>query len=478
MIRVRFAPSPTGHLHVGGARTALFNWLFAKNQKGIFVLRIEDTDRTRSTLEANQAIIDGLRWLGLDWDEGPEIGGKYGPYFQTERVQIYKDYVQKLLNDGKAYFCYCTPEELEEQRKLAEERKEAPRYNGRCRKLSPEEKRDLIKAGRKAVIRFMLPPIGHTTVHDLIRGAVEFENDLLDDFVVLKSDGMPTYNFAAVVDDTLMKITHVIRGDDHLSNTPRQVLLYEAFGWEPPQFAHLPMILGPDRTRLSKRHGATSVVAYKEMGYLPEAMVNYLVRLGWAKGDQEIFTREELIEKFSLDEVGKSPAIFDLEKLDWMNAYYIRKLSLEEIIELAKPALEKAYGKIEGEKLKEIVRLEQERLKKIPDIIALTDYFFAEEIKYDEAAVEKYLKEPQAAKIFKELSQRLAKVETFIKDKIEEVFRGLASELGIKAKEIIHPARVALTGRAESPPMFEVVELIGKEKTLKRLENAVHFLTK
>ncbi|MGB9613702.1 MAG: glutamate--tRNA ligase, partial [Candidatus Margulisiibacteriota bacterium] len=308
MVRVRFAPSPTGALHIGGARTALFNWLFARNQKGKFILRIEDTDRSRSTLEAEQAIFDGLEWLGIDWDEGPRVGGSFGPYFQTERKEIYQKYAQQLLAEGKAYFCFCTPEELEQKRKEAEARKEAPRYDGHCRKLSEAEIKKKLESGIPKVIRFLLPPIGETKVEDLIRGKVVFKNELLDDFVLLKSDGYPTYNFACVIDDHLMEITHVIRGDDHLSNTPRQILLYQAFGWELPKFAHIPMILGKDRTRLSKRHGATSVIAYRDQGYLPEAVINYIAKLGWGYKDQEIFSREELIEKFSLEGVNKNPA--------------------------------------------------------------------------------------------------------------------------------------------------------------------------
>jgi len=485
-IRVRFAPSPTGYLHVGGARTALFNWLFAKNKCGKFILRIEDTDRMRSTIEANKAIIEGLEWLGLEWDEGPNVGGEFGPYYQTERLKIYREAAEKLIAEGKAYYCFCTAEELEEMRKLAAEIKEAPKYDGRCRKL-PEAEIEELKAKRKDhVIRFKLPAAGETVVSDLIRGEVRFENDLLDDFVIIKSDGFPTYNFAAVVDDNLMKITHVIRGDDHLSNTPRQILLYEAFGFPIPKFAHLPMILGPDKARLSKRHGAVSVVAYSEMGYLPEAMVNYLARLGWSHGDQEVFTREELIEKFSLDKVGKTSAVFDIEKLNWLNGQYIRKALPERILDLAMPYLEKTYDSLPAmaknknglDYLLKVIKCLQDRLIIIPDIVHLSQYFFVEEIEYEKKAAEKYFADPKVPSILTKLKERLQKIEPFIKENIEKVFKGLAEEEKLKLGAIIHPTRVALTGRAESPGMYEVIEILGKDRVIKRLDKAIHFLVR
>ncbi|MCX5726533.1 MAG: glutamate--tRNA ligase [Candidatus Saganbacteria bacterium] len=485
-IRVRFAPSPTGYLHVGGARTALFNWLFAKNKGAKFILRIEDTDRMRSTIEANKAIIEGLEWLGLEWDEGPGVGGEYGPYYQTERLPIYREAAEKLLAEGKAYYCFCTAEELEENRKLAAERKEAPKYDGRCRKLSEAEIEGQKVKQKDRVIRFKLPAVGETVVSDLIRGEVRFENDLLDDFVIIKSDGFPTYNFAAVVDDNLMKITHVIRGDDHLSNTPRQILLYEAFGFPLPKFAHLPMILGSDKARLSKRHGAVSVVAYSEMGYLPEAMVNYLARLGWSHGDQEVFTREELTEKFSLDKVGKTSAVFDIEKLNWLNGQYIRKALPERILDLAMPYLEKTYDTLPAmaknkdglDHLLKVIKCLQDRLIIIPDIVHLSQYFFTEEIEYEKKAAEKYFADPKVPSILTKLKERLQKIEPFTKKNIEKVFKGLAEEEGVKLGAIIHPTRVALTGRAESPGMYEVIEILGKDRVIKRLDKAIHFLVR
>jgi glutamyl-tRNA synthetase len=480
-VRVRFAPSPTGHLHLGGARTALFNWLFAKHHGGDFILRIEDTDRTRSTEEANKTIIEGMKWLGLLWDEGPNVPGQYGPYHQTERLQIYKEHAQKLLDEGKAYMCFCTPEELEVKRKEAEARKEAPRYDGKCRKLPPTEIEKLKSGGRPHVLRFMLPPVGDTSVDDLVRGKVVFKNEVLDDFVIMKSDGFPTYNFAAVVDDSLMKITHVVRGDDHLSNTPRQILLYQAFGLTPPQFAHIPMILGPDKARLSKRHGATSVTEYRDLGYLPEAMVNYLARLGWGHGDQEIFSREELIEKFTLKAVNKNAATFDVEKLNWLNGQYIRKALPERIVDLCMPYLEEAYPSLkESEKQKEgleyvsrVVKCLQDRIRVTSDIASLSSYFFTEEIEYDAKAREKHLQKAEVPSILTKLREKLSSVKPFDKQNIEKVFKALAGELNVKLGVVIHPARVALTGRAESPGIYDVVEILGRERCLKRIDDAI-----
>ncbi|MFY9204018.1 MAG: glutamate--tRNA ligase, partial [Limnochordia bacterium] len=337
-VRVRFAPSPTGYLHVGGARTALFNYLYAKHHHGVFVLRIEDTDLARSTEASTRAILDSMAYLGLDWDEGPEKGGDYGPYFQSQRLELYKEYAEKLLSMGRAYECYCTPEELDQIRQEAAAQGRDPKYDGRCRNLTDTQRREFVRQGRKPVIRFKADFEGTTLVDDLIRGQVIFDNNQLDDFVIIKSDGMPTYNFAVVIDDALMRITHVIRGEDHLSNTPKQIQIYQALGFAVPQFAHIPMILGPDRTRLSKRHGATSVGQFQEEGYLAEAMVNYLALLGWAYDDsQTIFSKTELIEKFSLSKVSKNPAVFDLAKLQWMNGVYIRELSLDELYQRTLP---------------------------------------------------------------------------------------------------------------------------------------------
>jgi glutamyl-tRNA synthetase len=469
-VRVRFAPSPTGALHLGGARTALFNWLFARHHHGKFILRIEDTDRVRSTQEAIQAILQGMEWLGLDWDEGPEVDGPHGPYYQTERLDIYRKHAEQLLKEGKAYICFCTAEELAEKRKQAEARKEAPRYDGQCRKLPQSEIDSLKNSGKPYVIRFLMPPGQKTIVEDLVRGPVEFENDVLDDFVVMKSDGFPTYNFAAVVDDHLMEITHVIRGDDHLSNSPRQILLYRAFGYELPKFAHIPMILGSDKARLSKRHGATSVIEYKTLGYLPEAVFNYIAKLGWGHKDQEIFSRAELIEFFSLEGVTKNPAIFNFEKLNWMNGQYIRATLPERVVDLCEPLLFEAYGKQDLKYLTRVVKLLLDRIKLIPEIVPLTEYFFKDDFIFEEKAINKYLKTAEAPKILAALKDGLAKTEPFARDEIEKVFKGLVEEMGIKLGALIHPCRAAVSGRTETPPMYDVLEVLGKEKVLKRLQ--------
>ncbi|MBN3033830.1 MAG: glutamate--tRNA ligase [Candidatus Saganbacteria bacterium] len=473
MVRVRFAPSPTGALHIGGARTALFNWLFARHLNGKFILRIEDTDRERSTLEANKAIFHGLEWLGIDWDEGPNTGGPFGPYYQTERLALHQKYAQQLVDEGKAYYCFCTAEELAQRRKEAEARKEAPRYDGTCRKRSAEELKAKLAAGTPYVIRFRLPPVGETAVDDLVRGRVVFQNEVLDDFVILKSDGFPTYNFACVVDDHLMEISHVIRGDDHLSNTPRQILLYQAFGWALPKFAHLPMILGRDKARLSKRHGATSVIEYNGLGYLPEAMINYIARLGWGHGDQEVFSRQELIEFFSLDGVTKNPAVFDMEKLKWLNGQYIRKLLPERLFDLCEPLLIDAYGRHDLAYMKKVVAVFQDRLVLIPEIVGLSAYFFKDDFEYDPKAAEKHFKTANAKVILTTLKDRLAALEPFAKEKIEPVFKTLAEEMKLKLGAVIHPCRLALSGRAETPPMYDVVAILGKEKVGARLDKAI-----
>lgn len=469
LVRVRFAPSPTGYLHIGGARTALYNWLFVRALKGVFILRIEDTDRTRSTEEAVKAILDGLEWLGIDWDEGPGVGGDFGPYFQTQRLNTYKEWSARLLKEGKAYYCFCTPEELAEQRRIAAEKKEAPKYNAKCRKLSKTEAEEQLKAGKVPVIRFRLPETGVTKVHDLIRGEVSFENEVLDDFVIIKSDGFPTYNFAAVVDDHLMKVTHVIRGDDHLSNTPRQILLYQAFGLTPPKFAHIPMIMGPDKARLSKRHGATSVIEYKDLGYLPEAVVNYIARLGWGFRDQEIFSRQELIEKFSIEKVQKTSAVFDVAKLNWLNAHYIKNADLDRIVELCMPLLKEAYEDVDRDYAAKVVKCLMDRMKTIRDIVPLSEYFLNDNFKGDLNVKIKYLDKPGVKETVAKLREKLSRTSPFTKENIEKAFKGLAEESKVKLGEVIHPARALLTGRAESPGIYDVVEVLGKERTIKRL---------
>lgn len=476
-IRTRFAPSPTGFLHIGGARTTLFNWLFARRHKGAFVLRIEDTDEVRSTPESVSAILDSIRWLGLDWDEGP-IGadsdrGPYAPYYQMKRVHIYKEYLDRLLKDGKAYYCYCTKEELDEMRRFAQLEKRPPRYDGRCRRLSEARRKALEEQGRKASVRFRMPEEGTTVVRDLVRGEVAFENKLQQDFVIWKSTGGPTYNFACVIDDHLMEITHVTRGDEHLSNTPSQLQLYAALGWAPPEFAHLSMILGPDGAKLSKRHGATSVLEYRDQGYLPEAMCNYLALLGWSTTDsQQLFSPEELIAKFDLKGCQKSPATFDNQKLLWMNGEYLRKTPMPKLVELAKPFIQKRGLVVDGgPSLEKTMALEHEKYKLLSDVPGLIDFFY-KPVEYTQKAKEKVLAGPGTRGILLELAEALRDYEPFEATALEARIRRFCEEKGLKAGQVFHPIRAACTGRTEGPTLFLMLEVMGRKTVLERLKAA------
>lgn len=467
MVRVRFAPSPTGHLHIGGARTALFNWLYTRHNGGKFILRIEDTDTTRSTDEYIGAIIEGMKWLSLDWDEGP--------FRQTERFDVYRAYVDRLVREDKAYYCYCSAEELEQRRQKAAVLGKQPKYDGRCRELGQEA-----RGKGQGAVRFKMPQEGQTVVKDLIKGAVVFENDQLDDLIIMRSDNTPTYNFVVVVDDVDMKITHVIRGDDHLNNTPKQLHIYKALGYDIPEFAHLPMILGADKARLSKRHGATSVMAYKDMGYLPDALCNYLVRLGWSYGDQEVFTREELVEHFSFEHVGKSSAVFNPEKLLWLNSQYIMKTSAGELAELVRPFLVKDGAITEGQELDMVwlaraITTLKERSRTLIELAKSLRYYIAEDIEYDEKAKAKFLNE-KSRDLLLELKDLLAFLDDFSHTEVEKVFKAVTEKHAIKLGNLAQPVRVAMTGGTESPGIFEVVEIFGKEKTLKRLEKAIAML--
>ncbi|HEX3034539.1 MAG TPA: glutamate--tRNA ligase [Thermodesulfobacteriota bacterium] len=463
-VRTRFAPSPTGALHIGGVRTAIFNWLFARHHNGKFILRIEDTDQARSTEESLVEILDGMRWLGLDWDEGPTR--------QSERLSVYQEYAKKLADSGNAYRCYCTPEELEGRRKEAQKQGRVYRYEGRCRNLQP------YPSDKPFAIRLKTPEAGSIEVEDLIRGDIAFDAKEIDDFVIQKMDGFPTYNFAVVIDDATMDITHVIRGDDHLSNTPKQILIYEALGYDTPKFAHVSMILGSDKTKLSKRHGATSVTAYREMGYLPEALVNYLVRLGWSYGDQEVFSKEELIEKFTLENVGKAPAVFNPEKLIWLNGWYIRNKPAHEIAELVIPFLEKKGFEVTlDERFIKIVDSLRERAKTLVEIADSAGYFFTDEIKYDEAAQKKFLT-PEILPIFETLISRLSSLDNFQASEMQNIFKEIMEERGIKMVQVAQPVRVALTGDTVSPGIFEVMEILGKERVIERLSRAVNHISK
>lgn len=466
-VRVRFAPSPTGYLHIGGVRTALFNWLFARHEKGVFILRIEDTDRARSTPEAIQAILDGMKWVGLDWDEGP--------IYQTDHLAIYKEQADRLLAEGKAYLCYCTEEELDARRKEALARKELPKYDGRCRRRS-----GAAPAGVSPVTRFVSPQDGQTTVHDLIKGDVTFDNAQLDDLVIVRSNGVPTYNFGVVVDDARMAITHVIRGDDHLNNTPRQILLYRALGYEPPLFGHLSMILGMDKVKLSKRHGATSVLEYQEAGYLPEALINYLVRLGWSHGDQEVFSSQEMIEKFSLENITRSPAAFNPEKLLWLNGHYLKTADTKRVAELLLPFLRKR-GVLDGGAqpdsawLEKLVVALRERAQTLVEMADKATPFFQESVIMDQDAAKKFLT-VAVRSAFARLVSVLDQTSVFEHDALEQGFKSVLAEMGLSMGKLAQPVRVALTGTTVSPGIFDVMALLGRERTLARLKKAIDLM--
>ena len=462
-VRVRFAPSPTGFLHIGGVRTALFNWLFARQQKGVFILRIEDTDQSRSTDESIHAIIDGMKWVGLDWDEGP--------YRQTERMDLYHGHAMQLLERGHAYWCACTAEDLDARRKEAEAKGLSQKYDGRCRD------RGLTNPAGDAALRFKAPQEGETVVDDLIKGKIVFDNAVQDDLIILRSNGYPTYNFSVVVDDALMSITHVVRGDDHLTNTPRQVPIFQALGFPPPQFGHLPMILGSDKARLSKRHGATSIMAYKDMGYLPDAMVNYLVRLGWSHGDQELFTREELIEKFSWKNVQTSAAVFNPEKLLWVNAEYIKMSPPAQVAQALVPLLEAAglreeVHAVSDSGLEQLVVLVKERAKTLVEMVEWVKPYFGQAVTFDEAATKKFLTSA-IAPILGKLLTRFEAYPVFSKQTWEKAFKQLVEEEGVKMGQLAQPVRVALTGRTASPGLFDVMEVLGRDRTLFRLRQGI-----
>ena len=457
-VRVRFAPSPTGHLHVGGARTALFNWLFARHHGGTFILRIEDTDRSRSTEEHIEFIVDALRWLGLDWEEGPPSPG----YRQTERLALYREHAARLVAAGRAYYCDCLPEQLEAERKAAEARKETFRYPGRCRDRG-------LTAG---ALRLRIPDAGATIVHDLIHGPVEFDHRQLDDWIVVRTDGTPTYNFCVVVDDVTMRISHVIRGNDHLSNTPKQVLCYEALDYQVPAFAHVSMILGPDRARLSKRHGASSVQAYREQGILPEAMVNYLVRLGWSHGDQEMFTRAELIERFDIKAVSSSGAVFDQAKLEWLSHEYIKASSGARLAGLVRPFLTEAgLPAPEDARLAAMLETLRERARTLREMIEVGRFYFERPSSYEDGARVK-LFTPAGAERLGVLSDRLQVVEPFEAPTLEALYRELTTAMGLKLVDLAQLTRLAVTGRTASPPLFDVLALLGRPEVLARLAAA------
>jgi len=478
-VRVRFAPAPTGALHVGGVRTALFNWLFARKHQGVFVLRIEDTDEARSTEESLRRILEGFGWVGLDWDEGPDVGGPFGPYLQSQRLDVYQPYFEKLLQAQTAYPCYCTPEELAARREQMEARGLPPRYDGRCRRLPAADRERLESEGRPVCLRFRMPETGSVEFEDLVHGRKTWENSALDDFVVRKSSGFPTYNFACVVDDALMHISHVIRAEQHLSNTPRQVHLVRALGFEPPLYAHVSHVLAPDRSKLSKRHGATDINEFRELGYLPEAMVNFLALLGWSTGDeQEIMSRQELIQRFDLARAGKSGAIFDLKKLDWMNGQYLNAMPTDELARRALPVLVRAGlmaaepGTEELAYLRQVLELMRERLKTLNDLTSLGGFFFRDEVEPDEKAQGKWLSKSWVAEVLTAVAEALEALPEFTLETVEHALRGVAEQLGRPASEVIHPTRAAVSGMTMGPSLFHLLVVLGRSRVVLRLRRA------
>jgi glutamyl-tRNA synthetase len=461
-VRTRFAPSPTGDLHIGGARTALFNWLLARHTGGRFILRIEDTDVARSTQESIQVILDAMTWLGMDWDEGP--------FYQTQRLLLYREAAEMLLKKGRAYRCYCSPEELSAKREGALKAGAKPKYDRTCLNKRPPY------PDTPYAVRFLSPEEGKTVVEDLIQGRVEFDNAELDDLIILRSDGLPTYNFSVVVDDATMEITHVVRGNDHLNNTPRQMQIYEALGYPLPKFGHVSMILGPDKKKLSKRHGAQSVMEYQRMGYLPQAVVNYLVRLGWSYGDQEEFGREELIEKFSLEAVGKSAAAINPGKLDWLNSQYIKKIDLEALVQMVRPFIEaKGHSITDPDLLRRAVLSLRERARTLVEMAELAEFYFVKEVSYEAKAAEKFLN-GDSLPVLEQLVDALSKEAFLDQERSHLVIQQLAETQGVPLVRVAQPLRVALTGKTVSPPIDEVMGILGSSAVSQRLRKAIDFI--
>ena len=491
-IRVRYAPSPTGQPHLGNVRTALFNWLFARRYGGKFVLRIEDTDQERAVPGVVDAILESLRWLDLDWDEGPDMGGPWGPYVQSQRLDIYQQAADRLLAQGQAYPCYCSQERLKGLR-LAGRGGDSPSgsspsggYDGHCRDLTDEERRSYEEQGLPHILRFRMPADGETALTDLIRGDVSWDNALLDDFVMMKSDGFPTYHLANVVDDHLMGISHVLRAEEWLPSTPRHLRLYEALGYEPPLFGHLPMILGPDRSKLSKRHGATALLDYREAGYLPGAMVNFMALLGWSLDDKtDVIARDDLVQSFSLQRVGKSGAIFDQERLLWMNGVYIRSMAPEELALHARPFMQQDLPGFDSDsdstkgtqQLARIMPLLQERLKTLRDAGPMASYFFQEELDYEPSLLTpKGLDQAATIHALRRAHDGLASLPQFDAESIEQGLRSLAEEMGISGRQLFSALRVAATGRTAAPPLFETLEALGQDRCLARVRRAADML--
>ncbi|AWP35621.1 MULTISPECIES: glutamate--tRNA ligase [Heyndrickxia] len=478
-IRVRYAPSPTGFLHIGNARTALFNYLFARSKGGKFIIRIEDTDQKRNVEGGVESQLKYLKWLGIDWDESIDVGGEYGPYRQSERLDIYKKYYEDLLDRGLAYKCYCTEEELEAEREAQLARGEMPRYSGKCRHLTEEDRKRLEAEGRKPSIRFHVPEGKVYTFNDIVKGEVSFESDGIGDFVIVKKDGMPTYNFAVTIDDHLMKMSHVLRGDDHISNTPKQLMIYEAFGFEPPVFGHMTLIVNEHRKKLSKRDGSIIqfIEQYAELGYLPEALFNFIAMLGWSpKGEEEIFSREEFIQIFDPERLSKSPALFDRQKLAWMNNQYMKKLDLDKVVELALPHLVKA-GLVpenrtpeEEQWVRKLISLYQEQMSYGAEIVELSKpLFFTDEITYDDEA-KAILSGEHVPEVLRAFLEELDRIEPFEAGEIKKAIKAVQKATGQKGKKLFMPIRVAVSGQTHGPELQSLIELLGREKVKKRLE--------
>jgi nondiscriminating glutamyl-tRNA synthetase len=478
-VRVRYAPSPTGHLHIGNARTALFNYLFARNQNGKFIIRIEDTDQKRNIEGGEESQLRYLKWLGIEWDESIDVGGEYGPYRQSERTEIYQKYTEELLEKGLAYHCYCTSEELEKEREEQQANSQMPRYSGKCRNLTAEQRAELEAEGREPSIRFRVPSNTEIKWNDIVKDEVSFESEGIGDFVIVKKDGTPTYNYAVAIDDYLMKMTHVLRGDDHISNTPKQILVYEALGWTPPVFGHMTLIVNENRRKLSKRDESIIqfIEQYKELGYLPEALFNFITMLGWSPvGEEEIFSKEQFIEIFDPARLSKSPALFDTSKLRWMNNQYMKQLDLDEVVALSVPHLVKA-GKVEEARdaeteqwVRDLVALYQEQMSFGAEIVELTEMFFKKEIDYSEEA-KAVLAEEQVPEVLKAFAEEISSLEEFSADEIKAATKAVQKATGQKGKKLFMPIRVATTGETHGPELPKAISLLGKETVLARLES-------
>lgn len=472
--RVRFAPSPTGHLHIGNVRTAILNWLFAKNSGGKFILRIEDTDLQRSADRYIDQICEDLQWLGLLWDEGPGVGGPHKFYRQSQRLPIYKEFAQKLMNEGKAYHCFCTPEELDEMRKESIAKGETIKYNQKCLYLTEQQKNDYVAAGRKPTIRFKVPT-DEIIFDDLVKGELRFSGENIGDFVIMRGEEIPTYNFAAVVDDCLMEITHIIRGDDHVSNTPRQIVIYDALGFGLPKFVHIPMILGPDRTRLSKRHGATSIDYYRYRGYLPEVIINFLSLLSWSSiSGEEILSIEQLIKEFDFKRISKAAAVFDIEKLNWMNGYYIRQLNVERLTEYAIPYLKQAnYSIGDFDHTKKIMALLQNYLDYMDQVVEQAAIFYQHQLSIDDPEARMMIRKDSARKIFWSFLRELDTIEALDANIFRKMMKTVQNETGIMGKDLWVPIRIALTGKIHGPELPHIAEILGREKCRQFIKNAI-----